>query len=134
MGGLLRTEPATGIEAMQQINRVVLRTEFVASIFIIPIVSIGFAIDAFLTLQGPGRIFIGMAALMHLGSVLLVTIFGNVPMNNRLDSLDHKSNEAAAYWKVYGREWTRLNHLRTLGSILTAALYAIGAVIGTSSV
>lgn len=32
MAGLLRAEPAAGIESMQWINRTVLRTEFVAAL------------------------------------------------------------------------------------------------------
>lgn len=58
-----------------------------------------------------------------------MTMFGNVPMNKKLERLDHTSSEAEAYWLEYGRVWTRLNHVRSLGSILTAGLYLIAAVM-----
>ena len=40
MAGLLRGSPAAGIEAMQQINRTVIRTQFVAGILLIPFLSV----------------------------------------------------------------------------------------------
>lgn len=52
MSGLLRAEPAGGIEAMQQINRTVITTQFVAGIILIAPLSIGFAIYAWLHLDG----------------------------------------------------------------------------------
>ena len=58
-----------------------------------------------------------------------MTIIGNVPMNNRLDRLDHTSPDAQAYWARYGRDWTRLNHVRTLGSVATAVVYMASAVL-----
>jgi hypothetical protein len=58
----------------------------------------------------------------------LMTVFGNVPMNNKLESLDHSSAQARDYWLEYGRKWTRLNHARYIGSVLTAGLYIIAAV------
>ena len=57
-----------------------------------------------------------------------MTVIGNVPMNNKLERLDHASGEANAYWLVYGRVWTRLNHVRTLGSVATSVIYLVAAV------
>ncbi len=133
MAGLLRAEPAGGIEAMQQINRTVLRSEFVFALvamgFIAPIA----AVYGVVALDGVARWSLVLGALVYVPGVFLMTVAGNVPMNNRLDRLDHRSDEAAAYWVVYGRNWTRLNHIRTLGCVLTAALYAIAAYALISS-
>ncbi len=49
-------------------------------------------------------------------------------MNNKLEALEYISFEAEVYWKHYGRIWTRLNHVRSLGSIPKAGLYVIAAV------
>jgi len=128
MSGLLRAAPAGGIESMQHINKTVIGTQFVAGIMVIPVFSILFAIYAFTVFSGAALITLILAPIVYVTTVFLMTMFGNVPMNNKLDRLDHTSAEAAVYWGTYGRVWTRLNHIRSLGSILTAGLYIIAAV------
>lgn len=128
MRGLLRAEPASGIEAMQQINRTVLRTQFVAGILVIGPLSIAIAVYAALNLQGAAQTALMAAPLVFVPTVLLMTMFGNVPMNNRLDRLDHRAAASATYWRAYGRDWTRLNHVRTFGSVFTAGLYLIATI------
>ncbi|MEL7029422.1 MAG: anthrone oxygenase family protein [Pseudomonadota bacterium] len=123
MKGLLRTNPAGGIEAMQHINRTVMRTEFLVSFMALAPLSLAFAIYAGLNLAGLERTFVIAAALVYCASVFLVTVAGNVPMNERLAKLDFASQEAAEYWAHYGRKWTQLNHVRTLGAVATATLY-----------
>lgn len=128
MRGLLRATPSSGIEAMQHINRTVLGTEFVAAIILIAAFSPAFALFAVLKFSGAAMIMLVVASLVYLPSVFLMTMLGNVPMNNKLDRLDRSSLAAAEYWPIYGRAWTRLNHVRTVGCIATSALYAAGAI------
>lgn len=128
MTGLARAKAAAGIESMQQINRTVLRTEFVAALFLITILSMLFAIYSVLNLEGLPRITIILAALVYFISVFLVTLLGNVPMNRHLDRLDPWDEAAAVYWSKYSKRWTQLNHFRTFGSIVTAILYLISGV------
>lgn len=128
MSGLLRTTPAGGIEAMQHINRTVIRTQFVAGIFAIALFSILFAVYCATVFDGAAMIALVLAPLIYLPTVFGMTLFGNVPMNRQLERLDPTSPETEAYWAVYGRNWTRLNHVRTLGSILTAGVYLVAAV------
>lgn len=129
MAGLLRTVPSGGIEAMQHINRTVIRTQFVAGIILIAPFSVLFAIYSARVFEGAALAALTLAPIVYLPTVFFMTIFGNVPMNNKLDRLDHKTPEAEAYWIKYGRDWTRLNHVRTVGSVLSAGLYLIAAVI-----
>ena len=128
MSGLLRAEPSGGMEAMQHINRTVMTTQFVAGIILIAPLSIGFAVYAWLDLDGGTQTTLLAAPLVYLPSVFLMTIFGNVPMNNKLEGMDHKTPSSEAYWRRYGRVWTRLNHFRTMGSVVTAGLYLAAAV------
>ncbi|WP_430404046.1 DUF1772 domain-containing protein [Hyphomonas sp.] len=128
MRGLLRAAPAGGIEAMQHINRTVLRSQFVAGILVITPMSIAIGIYAAGALDGAAKLALIAAPLFYVPSVFLMTVFGNVPMNKRLESLDHRSAEAAIYWQTYSRDWTRLNHVRTVGSVLTSGLYLTAAV------
>lgn len=125
MRGLLLAQPAGGIDSMQQINRTVLRSEFIVSLLALAPLSVGFAIFGWLQLDGLARNLIVAAGVVYSLTVFFVTIAGNVPMNRRLDSLSANSPEAAGYWRVYGLRWTRLNHLRTVGSITTAGLYLV---------
>lgn len=128
MAGLLRAKPAAGIEAMQEINKTVIRTQFVAGILLIPVLSIGFALYGHNHVEGVARTALILAPAIYIPSVFVMTIMGNVPMNNRLASLDPDSPEAAAYWEIYGRRWTRLNHVRSLGSLLTAIVYGVAGI------
>ncbi|MFK8049393.1 MAG: DUF1772 domain-containing protein [Halioglobus sp.] len=128
MAGLLRAAPAGGIESMQHINRTVIKTQFVAGIFSIAVFSVLFAIYALMVFDGAAPATLILAPIVYLPSVFLMTVFGNVPMNKALERLDHNSTEAQTYWFEYGRVWTRLNHVRSVGSILTAGLYVFAAV------
>jgi len=128
MSALLRTKPEGGIEAMQHINRDVIKTQFVAGIMSIAVFSILFSIYSLAVFKGAALVVLLLACLVYLPSVFFMTMFGNVPMNNKLESLDPTSTEAEAYWVKYGRDWTRLNHVRSVGSIITAGLYIIAAI------
>jgi len=128
MSALMRTAPAGGIESMQHINVTVIKTQFVAGIIAIAPLSVLFAIYSLAVFEGPALITLLLAPVVYIPSVFLMTIFGNVPMNNKLESLDHTTSEASQYWPTYVRVWTRLNHFRSLGSVLTAVLYLFSAI------
>lgn len=128
MSALIKTETPGAIEAMQRINRDVIKTQFVAGILSIAAFSFLFAIYGLVAFEGFALGAVILAALVYLPSVFLMTMLGNVPMNNRLESLDHSSEPARVYWREYGEKWTRLNHFRALGSVLTAGLYLVAAI------
>ena len=128
MAGLMRAAPAGGIESMQQLNQTVFRSLFIATFLTLAPVSLVFAIYAWFALGGVPQRLIIFAAILYLPLVFLVTAFGNVPMNEKLDKMDHTSADAADYWQTYGRVWTRWDTLRTIGSIATAGCYLVAAV------
>jgi uncharacterized membrane protein len=127
MAGLMRAEPAGGIESMQHINRTVMRSVFLTSLLSLVPLTIGFGVYAWFNLGGLGQILILAASAIYFVFVFLVTMFGNVPMNNQLAAMAYASNEAGTYWNTYGRVWTGWNHVRTLGSVATAACFLIAA-------
>ena len=128
MGGLLRAHPAGGIDSMQQLNRTVFRSVFLTIFLALVPVSLAFGVYAWLAMDGVSQHLTLAAAIIYLPSVFVVTVAGNVPMNEKLDKMDPSSSEAAAYWQTYGRVWTRWNTLRTIGSVATAVCYLIAAV------
>ena len=128
MKGLILAEPAGGMEAMQQLNRTVFRSVFLATFLALVPATIALAVYGGFRLSGSPRMLVIAAAIVYVIFVFGVTAAGNVPMNEQLDGLAHTSAEGHAYWAVYGRVWTWWNHLRTLGSVVVAACLLIAAV------
>jgi uncharacterized membrane protein len=64
------------------------------------------------------------AALLYFAGSFVVTLAFNVPRNERLARLDAESEEAATYWQLYARDWTRWNHVRAIASASAAACSA----------
>ena len=128
MRGLMRAAPAGGIDSMQQLNRTVFRSFFLASFIALLPISIAFAIYAWIAMEGPAMHLIITAAVIYLPFVFIVTARGNVPMNEKLDKMAPNSKDAAVYWQTYGPVWTRWNTVRTIGSIATAGCYLLAAV------
>jgi len=133
MSALSRAAPAGGIESMQQINKTVIKTQFVAGILLITPLSVLFALYGLTALNGPALTALVLAPIVYVPTVFLMTMFGNVPMNQQLDRFEPTSAEATEYWATYVRVWTRLNHFRSIGSVVTAALYLFAAVELVSS-
>tara|TARA_R110001606_G_scaffold6404_7_gene28764 strand:+ start:2928 stop:3485 length:558 start_codon:yes stop_codon:yes gene_type:complete len=127
MRGLALARPAGGIEAMQQINRTVLRSIFLTAFVLLLPAVYGLAAYALIRLSGPGQSLIYLGAGLYLVTVFLVTAFGNVPMNKRLDAFDPGDEAAELYWSDYVRRWTGLNHWRTAGSLATSICFLAAA-------
>ncbi|MEM9191848.1 MAG: anthrone oxygenase family protein [Myxococcota bacterium] len=128
MRGLIRAAPAGGMESMQQLNRTVFRSVFLALFFALVPATGALAVYAWFSVTGSTRVLLVAAAIVYLLLVFVVTAAGNVPMNRRLDGLAHTSAEGHAYWTTYGRVWTWWNHLRTLGSVVTAVCLLLASV------
>lgn len=128
MRGLAAADARGGAQSMQMINRTVLRSVFLVMLLGLAPASLVFAACASLQPIGGASPFIVAAAAVYVVFVFLVTMFANVPMNNKLDRMAHEDAATADYWRRYGDVWTRWNHLRTLGSVAAAALYFIAAV------
>jgi len=128
MKALNAAEPSGGIEAMQLINRVVFRSVFLVMLLgMVPSV-LGLAAYSHFNLDGAAQAWIMTGAVIYVIGVFLVTMFGNVPMNNRLDSMDRAVPEATKYWRTYGVVWTRWNHVRTFGSAAAAICFLLASV------
>lgn len=128
MKALIATEPAGGIEAMQMINRTVFRSLFLAMMLALVPITLAFAAYAYYKLSGIAQFWIMSGAVVYVVSVFLVTMIGNVPMNNRLDGMNYVMIEATTYWRTYGEVWTNWNHVRTLGSAVTAVCFLFASI------
>ena len=129
MRALWASAPSAGTEAMQHVNREVFKSLFMllflgsaplaAVLLILSITSVSAPVSGWMTL----------GSLSYIFGVFLVTGLGNVPMNQRLDGLDHNSEEGQSYWSIYVKRWTRLNHVRTLFSLIASCCYLAAATI-----
>ncbi|MDA0231369.1 MAG: DUF1772 domain-containing protein [Proteobacteria bacterium] len=128
MRSLVAARPASGIEAMQMINRKVVRTWFLVMLLGMAPASVALAGYAYFNLSAPTSLLIIAGAAIYLVFVVLVTMFYNVPMNNRLSHMDPFAEESVNYWKIYGAVWTRWNHARTLGSLASALCFLFASI------
>jgi uncharacterized membrane protein len=121
MKALSRLSPTQGIIAMQSINVTVINPLFLTVFFGTALACAFLTIVLFLGWQGPGSGFLVVGSSLYLFGAILVTIFCNVPRNERLAGVDPTSTEGARLWTVYLTAWTAWNHVRTAASAGAAA-------------
>ncbi len=133
MKALIGASPAGGIEAMQLINRKVYGSVFMALLIAMLVISVALVPYAVVYMTSPAVVWIICGCVLYLIGVFIVTVAFNVPMNQRLDAMNHESNETASYWTVYASSWTLWNHVRTIASIgcVVCFLIAIHALAGS---
>lgn len=123
MDALGKLDSPYGIQGMQRINHKVFRTIFLfTALGLVPLMAL-LAIHSYTGQEGIERQLIISGTLIYLIGMLGVTIGGNVPMNEKLAKMDPETYEAAAYWQIYLKVWTRWNHLRTLSSFIAGILF-----------
>lgn len=121
MKGFENSKAESSIDCMQELNKTVFGSIFLTIFLGLFPMTVGFAIYS-------KELIIVVAAIVYCISVFMVTIVCNVPMNKRLDNVGKSSQEAILYWRIYKWLWTRWNHVRTLGSFVTATLFLIAAI------
>lgn len=117
---------AAGIGAMQAINIVVINPSFLGVFFgtaLLSLVAGGLALWGWDHSSAP--LFLA-AALFYLVGTILVTMFGNVPLNNRLAAVSAADPDIRDLWEPYLSRWTIWNHGRAAGAIIGALLYILG--------
>jgi uncharacterized membrane protein len=124
MAALARIPAPEGIRAMQSINRTILNPIFLGCFVGTALVSACLVVLGILGHLGDGLPWFMAASLLYLIGTFAVTAAGNVPMNEKLDTMDPEN--ANEYWQLYLRKWTRLNHIRTVCGLAACALFAIG--------
>jgi len=124
MDALGSRPPDQGAAVMQRINVVILNPLFLGVFFTAALLSVACVAAAFFPWQSWRSILLLASGLLYLFTSLGVTIMFNVPRNERLARMEVESKEAATYWPVYLREWTRWNHFRAMGSVASAACAA----------
>lgn len=117
---------AQGIAAMQRINIDVINPWFMA--VFMGTAATSAALIVWNALQwnlpgSPGSAWRLSGSLLYLVGTFGVTLFFNVPLNNRLAKVDPGTEDAADLWAHYQKAWTAWNTVRTIAP--TAALSAL---------
>lgn len=126
MSALARIPSHEGIRAMQSINKTIINPLFLGSFMGTAIISLILVVMGISGHLQAGTSCFVTGALLYIVGTFILTAAGNVPMNDKLDTVDPTSGDA--YWKIYLRNWTRLNHIRTACSLTACALFAIGLI------
>jgi uncharacterized membrane protein len=124
---------AEGIGAMQSINVVVINPSFLGAFFgtaVLALVAGGLALASW---GSPSASYFLGGALFYLVGTILVTMFGNVPLNNRLAAESATDSGTQEVWEHYLDRWTMWNHVRTAAAMVAALLYTLGLMqnVGT---
>jgi len=128
MKALARVPPPEGIAAMQSINVVVLNPSFLGTFFGTAMISLlvaGLATKGWGTPSAP---YFLAGALMYFIGTFLVTIFGNVPLNNQLAESPAAEPTSVTVWEHYLDRWTLLNTVRTVAAMAAALSFIVGLI------
>jgi uncharacterized membrane protein len=125
MKALAQQPPAQGIAAMQSINITVINPWFMTVFLGTVTTCLVLSVSSLLKWHQPGANFLLLGSLLYLIGTFLVTMVGNVPLNNALAIADPNSIDGAKLWTRYLSDWTFWNHIRTAAAIAAAAVLTI---------
>lgn len=126
MKALARLPAAEGIAAMQAINIVVINPLFLGAFMGTALVSVGIVVLLLTGSTHAAPLLFHCGAVVYFGGTFLVTIFANVPLNERLAEVSVSDPEAIQLWAHYLDRWTMWNHVRTVAGIGAALLFTLG--------
>lgn len=128
MKALARMPASEGIAAMQSINIVVINPSFLGTFTGTALLSLGFVGFALVDRSHSSAMFFLGGAIFYLAGTFLVTVRGNIPLNDQLAAVSATDDEAATLWTHYLQRWTMWNHVRTAAAMVAALLYGLGLV------
>ncbi|MDY6943273.1 MAG: anthrone oxygenase family protein [Pseudomonadota bacterium] len=126
MKALARVPAPQGIAAMQSINVVVINRSFLGTFMGTAALSFGLVVTTLVFGNGASTAWFVAGAFAYILGTFLVTLWANVPLNNRLAAASPTHAESHPFWRHYVTRWTLWNHVRTLAAITAALLFAIG--------
>ena len=114
-----------GARAMQSINRVIVQSAFLPLFFASTLACAALTVLGLMGFGGANSLLMAAGGGVYVVGMFVVTVAGNVPLNNRLDAADLGSEEGAEMWRLYLSNWTPLNHIRTLACTASMVLLAL---------
>ena len=126
MKALARVPSSEGIAAMQSINVVVINPSFLGAFIGTALLSIVVVVLMLVDRSHPAMMFFLGGAVVYFAGTFLVTVFGNIPLNDQLAATSATDPSALELWEHYLERWTIWNHVRTAASMAAALLYIVG--------
>jgi uncharacterized membrane protein len=126
MKALARVPSLEGIAAMQSINVVVINPAFLGAFLGTAVLSLGVVGLALVRWSHPSAMFFLGGAVFYVVGTFLVTLFGNVPLNDQLAAVSATDPASRDVWDHYLDRWTMWNHIRTVAAMVAALLYTVG--------
>ena len=130
MKALGRLRPAQGIATVQSINAMAVTPPLMIALFGTALACVTLVISSLLRWREPVALFRIVGGGVYLIGAVLVTIVGNVPLNNALAAVDPDSAEGATRWVQYVPHWTAWNSVRTVAAIVAAAILTLALIAG----
>lgn len=123
MKALGETPGTGGIDSMQRINKVILRSAFMPVFTGTAILSVVLAAWGFVALDLARTVVLSAGAVLYVVCTFVLTIRFNVPLNTALDRA--KPEEAEKIWREYLIDWTRWNTIRTFCAALAMVCFGM---------
>lgn len=120
-----RLPGGSAVAAMNSINRVILNPLFFLAFFGTALLCVVLLIVQMTRSSGTGGALVVAGALIYLIGSIGVTMVFNVPLNNKLAAVLPAATDLETQWRAYRGPWTQWNHVRTVASLLSAALFAL---------
>ena len=128
MKALARVPSSEGIAVMQSINVVVINPSFLGAFLGTTALSLAMVVLALLRWSHPASTFFLVGGVCYVAGTFLVTMLGNVPLNNRLAAVSATDSTIRDVWEHYLDRWKVWNHVRTVAAMAAALLYTIGLI------
>src|SRR5262245_13493547 len=128
MPALARLTAPQGIAAMQSINVAVITPSVMVALFGPGVACILLAVASLLAPARPGAWLVVTGGALYVAGTVLVTLAGNVPLNDSLAAVDPVSAESARVWGSYLTTWTAWNHVRAAAALVASALLTLALV------
>jgi len=128
MKALARVPSSEGIAAMQSINVVVLNPSFLGAFMGTAAISVLVAVLAVKGWGTPSAPWFVAGAMLYLVGTFLVTMLGNVPLNDQLAAVSATDPEALSIWENYLDRWTLLNTIRSGAAAAASLMFTLGLI------
>jgi uncharacterized membrane protein len=125
LAALARLPAPAGIAAMQSIIAAIKTPFFLAVFFGTAALAALLGIAAPLRWSEPGALHLLIGSLLYLNGPFGVTLFKNLPLNNKLAAMKPESKESARFWDEFRAAWGLWNHVRWIGALGASAAFIL---------